>query len=168
MPYKSPHWRSLFWFFGACYTKETEAFTLSSCFSSIYLRIPMVQIIITSKHSFCFSILTVQKEVKDFLSLSSILLKNSPFFFYDYCLRSVHVLKQIWVCTGDICDPLGAYVIECLEDIVQTKCTDDREMENGSSFPSPLNRSNQTSPNLLSYVEAGESTEQPKCHCSSC
>lgn len=72
------------------------------------------------------------------------------------------------MCTGDICDPLGAYVIECLEDVVQTKCTDDREMENGSSFPSPLNRSNQTSLNLLSYVEAGESTEQQKCHCSSC
>lgn len=128
----------------------------------------MVLFIVTSKHSFCLSILTVQNEDRYFLSLSSIILKKTPFFFYDYCLRSVHVLKQISGCTGVICDPSGAYVIKCLEGNVQTKCTDDREMENGSSFPSPFARSNQTSPNLLSYVEAGESTEQSKCLCSPC
>lgn len=45
MPCKSTSWLSLCWFFSACYTKETEASILSSCYSSIYLGISMLQVL---------------------------------------------------------------------------------------------------------------------------
>lgn len=50
-------------------------FILFSCYFSICLKISMVHTVVTSKHSSCFSILTVQN--KGFLSLSSIILKNA-------------------------------------------------------------------------------------------
>lgn len=59
--------------------------------------------------------------------------------------------------TGESCDHLGAYVIKWLEDIVQAKYSNDNKIGKGSSLPGPLNRSNQTSQNLLSYAQDGES-----------
>lgn len=40
----------------------------------------MVHTIVTSKYSFCFSILTVQNKDKGFLNLSLIILKKCSFF----------------------------------------------------------------------------------------
>lgn len=56
------------------------------------------------------------------------------------------------------CDPLGAYVIKWLENVVQTKYSNDKKNGNGSSLPGPLNRSDQTSQNLLSSAQDGENT----------
>lgn len=55
----------------------------------------MIHIIVTSKPSFCLSILTMQNEDEGVLTLPSIILKKTPLFFHDYCLGSVHALKQI-------------------------------------------------------------------------
>lgn len=53
-------------------TLKKQVLILFSCYFSIYLQMSMVHIIVTSKNSFCFSILTVRMKIKIFwVSLQS-------------------------------------------------------------------------------------------------
>lgn len=95
-------------------TLKKEAFILFSCYFSIYLQISglfyshfQAQFLFLCPHCAEWKL-----RFSESLFNHS---KKSTFFFYDYCLSLVHVLKQIWVCAGDMCDLLGACVTKCLK-----------------------------------------------------
>lgn len=104
MPYESPSWWSLFWFFSVCYTRDRDIHIVFMLLFNIFenLHISDALILISSKPFLCFSIFITQNEDKVFLSLSSIILKKYGFYYCLGCLgecskTNINVYKrQVW------------------------------------------------------------------------